>query len=301
MLNSMTGFSSKSLVITIKEQEHAHVTLNLKSLNSRFFEATCKMPHALGHLEIDFIKKFKTKLTRGTIFFNVHIANGAVLKSDISPNISAIAGYLKSVEKIKQELPVSGSVTISDILLLPNVFDMNDEPLDQKVINIIIDAIDKLIEEVIVARQKEGALLYKDIISRIEIIETNINLIEPRSNEVIQQKRALILENFKTLITQLGQVGQEFQAESCSSIFGQVEKLDIHEEIVRFNGHLDNIKFFLNSDILEKSKRLDFILQELFREINTITAKCADSIISNLAINIKVELEKMREQVQNIV
>ncbi len=128
-------------------------------------------------------------------------------------------------------------------------------------------------------------------------MKKEITAIEKRFKEqVIEHK-----EKLNTLMQELHADESELATARKTALYMALEKIDIHEEIVRFFSHLENLTLLLNSDDIEKGKRSDFTLQELAREINTITAKCSDARISQLAINIKVDIEKAREQVQNIV
>ena len=123
--------------------------------------------------------------------------------------------------------------------------------------------------------------------------------LEPRANVVMELKNAQL---FATLKTALAETNQETASDAQTTvIYNQLERMDIHEEIVRFKTHLDSLSAIIKADDIETGKKLDFTLQELFREINTIASKCNDSVISALSINTKVELEKSREQAQNIV
>jgi uncharacterized protein (TIGR00255 family) len=298
MLYSMTGFGSLEVTIVHPNGERSHIALTLKSLNSRFFEASCRLPSALQYLESDIVKKCKTKLMRGSIFFTLHVLNQGLIKGAVIPNKNHIEGYLSAIKAIQQEYCVPGEITIKNLISLPQVFESYDQPLSDAIIQAIMKGVDDLLEQVVQSRQVEGAKLYQDIAARVVVIREALQIIEPRSHELIAQKRASVIENFKAL---LSQINQEHLAEQTGSLFNQLERMDIHEELVRFKSHLETIDSVLTDQGHEKGKKLDFTLQELFRETNTLTVKCADSVIGRLGITLKVELEKAREQVQNIV
>lgn len=298
MLYSMTGFSSQTITICSDSGECSQVTLSLKSLNSRFFESNCKIAYALSHLETAITKKLKQKLIRGTVFFTMYLDNPGALQKTVVANASYVDGYIKAIQGLEKKYELAGELTINQLIMLPHVFDSTDESISSAITNQIMSAIDILIEELLSERKIEGEALSKDIRGRLLLMQQGLDIIEPRTLEVIEQKRTIILDNFKTLLTSLG---QEYTIDNYSSLFNQLERMDIHEEIIRFKSHIENIYSVLDADGLEKGKKLDFILQELFREINTMMAKCSDSSIARLGINIKVELEKAREQIQNIV
>ena len=297
MVYSMTGFAAKTLVIFPNTDNPVNISLSLKSLNSRFFETTNKLPYALNNFETDFIKLFKTRLVRGHIYFTIHASSQHLLSCTVKPNLDVIKGYLEAVENIKKEAHLQGNLSLNDLLELPNVFNVEEKDIDETSRKLIYDTVELLIDEVIEARKKEGISLKKDLEQRIAIIQHEIDSIEHAFNAVMEQQKALVSEELEGLETLHDDVAEPRR----QLLYSMLDKIDIHEEIVRFKSHLANFSAQLSSVSIEKGKKIDFTLQELAREINTIAAKCSDSTISGLAINIKVELEKAREQVQNIV
>lgn len=299
MVLSMTGFSSLDIVAPGNSKDtQARFTMTLKSLNSRFFEVNCKLPHMLTSLETDLIKLFKSKLYRGNVYFTIYLTNPNVLLSQVEPSLNTLSAYLKAIEKIQTNFPITGSLSVSDLINLPDVFSPQQQPLNQDTIDFIIDNTKMLIETLNQARIKEGNILAQDLWQRINNIRSFLKDIEPRAQIVMEQKKSQLLQMLNSVLSQEGQITPETQN---LVIYNQLDKIDIHEEIVRFNTHLDNFSSILQSSDYEKGKKIDFTLQELFREINTIASKCSDALISSKAIDIKVELEKAREQAQNIV
>jgi uncharacterized protein (TIGR00255 family) len=303
MVLSMTGFSS--LIITLPPQKNGaqskeiQLTITLKSLNSRFFETTCKLPYSLTQLETELIKRFKTKLYRGNIYFTIHMHNPNALTAAIQPSLQSVAGYLQALETIKNQFRLEGTLSLKDVIHLPNIFETCEEPLNEETVSRILQAVDTLIDALYETRNKEGQMLAQDLHQRVEVMRCYLGQVEPRANIVMEHKKNQLFASLKTL---LPEGAQESPSDiQCLSLYNQLDKIDIHEEIVRFKTHLDAFVCCIDSAEKEKGKKLDFTLQELFREINTITSKCSDALISSIGINIKVELEKAREQVQNIV
>lgn len=297
MIQSMTGFASKTLVIFPSAETPVNISLSLKALNSRFFETTCKLPFALNNFETDFIKLFKTRLQRGHIYFTIHASSQHILNCTVKPNLDVVQGYVDATQMITSKFNIQGTLTLNDIVTLPNVFNTEEQEIDEQSRKLIFQAVEQLIDEVVEARKKEGASLKKDLEQRTFTAQNEIDAIEKAFTALMEQQKAVVSEELEGLETV-----QEDIAESRRQVlYTMLDKIDIHEEIVRFKSHLSNFSSQLTSPSVEKGKKLDFTLQELAREINTIAAKCSDSTISGLAINIKVELEKAREQVQNIV
>ncbi len=305
MIVSMTGYSSTILALPKPAGESGSVqqinlSITLKTLNSRFFELNCKLPYSLSFLETELIKYFKSKLHRGNINFNIHMSDSSALTGTIEPSLGTIQAYLSSIERMKVTFSIAGQPSIDTLVMLPNVFQTKESPLNPEIIEEIMKAIYIITENCVHARIKEGQALAMDLKRRIEVIQECLNSLEPRAKVFFDQKKEQL---FAHLATVMKDTNQEAVTDSQTTlIYNQLEKIDIHEEIVRFKSHLANLlEIVTDSDEVENGKKIDFTLQELFREINTITSKCSDAQISNLAITIKVELEKAREQAQNIV
>lgn len=307
---SMTGFSSAILSVpllvpsdaqagTSSKSVSLQITVTLKSLNSRFFESTCKLPYALTHLETEIIKILKSKLHRGNIYFTLHMTNPHALTCVVEPSMGAIAGYISAIKHIQNNFNIAGQVTISDVIGLPHIFQTQDQQFDVTTTDFVLKAVNQLVDELYSTRLKEGEALAKDMHGRIANIRTALAKLEPRAIFVMEQKKQQILQNLEQL-AQNAEENKNLELQKLTA-YSQFEKLDIHEELVRFKTHAENLETTLNSKDIEKGKKLDFTLQELFREINTIASKCSDALISSLVIDIKVELEKAREQTQNIV
>lgn len=297
MIQSMTGFAAKTLILDVDSETKINLTISIKALNSRFFEANCKLPYIFNNLEQDFIKLLKDKLHRGHIYLTVHMSNQNLLKSTIEPANPVIQGYLDAINKIKTQFNITGELTIDNLLQIPEVFNVEEKDLDQNYIQQIFSIVNELITQVIAARKKEGSTLQKDLEKRIAIMQQEIDAIESAAHVLMEDRKANINQELNSLDLQ-EQDGADIRKQI---MYAALDKIDIHEEIIRFKSHLSNMLALLTTQDIEKGKRIDFTLQELGREINTIAAKCSDVSISSMAINIKVELEKAREQTQNIL
>jgi len=295
---SMTGFASKSFVITAASGERATVSMNLKSLNSRFFEASVKVPVMLSQLETTIIKQCKEQLRRGHIYFTLYLSNPNIFEGSIAPAMTVIDSYIKAINQIKNAHNISDDIKLDNILRLPNIFSKEEQPLDESITQLIMAAVTELIKDVIEERNAEGEKLAIDIAKRISNIEYEMDIITERAHVFIEEWKKKV----HATIQEIGADESLLINAQKNSLYSMLDKIDIHEEITRLKSHLTNlINTLQQPEQIEKGKRLDFTLQELGREINTITAKCSDSVISAHAINVKVEIEKIREQIQNIV
>jgi uncharacterized protein (TIGR00255 family) len=298
MLVSMTGFST----ITLHRGNAKYpfsLTLTLRSLNSRYLEVSCKLPFALQQLENECVKRIKENLIRGTVTLSVYVTNPAALKSTVNPSLPVIEGYVASIKTIQDKFSLPGSVTINDIIGLPNTFEMSEQPLDEETTSEFMRALDALLKSMLENRMQEGTQLERDVLKRLAILHDLIQKIESLSGDVVQHRKEELLKALKAL--------GDFDINAATDqqlqlIQHQLDRLDITEELVRFKTHLANAQNTIaDTSTIEKGKKLDFILQEMFREVNTIAAKCGDARISTNTISMKVELEKIREQLQNIV
>lgn len=296
MIRSMTGFAGKIITVPLADGK-VNLSISLKSLNSRFFEATCKLHYQLSNLETDFLKIMKEHLHRGHLYLTIHMNNQNLFKGAVEPSLKTIDGYIAAINQVKQKFSLPGELAVHDLFLLPNVFSVEEKEIDEKTKKIIIDTVEQLITELIAVQEKEGMNLKKDIVLRATSMEKEIATIEKASAHLIEAQKEKVSATLQDLAADENKLA-ELQKNAAYML---LEKMDINEEIVRFKSHLKSLSSTLESSDIEKGKRLDFTLQELGREINTIAAKCSDATIGSLAINVKVELEKAREQVQNIV
>ena len=297
MFLSMTGFAGKTEILKLSKGEQVSLFIELKTINSRFFEVTAKLPSALNSLEIKITNKLKDKLLRGRVFLSVRILenDGALLR--VTPSIKLLEEYLSALSDIKKRFKISGDLTISDVLNLPNIFSSQPVEFDTKAQNAVLKIVDDAIDELLNSRSVEGTQLKKDLDKRFDICGKKIAVIKKRFDAFVKEKK----DEMKTILVVHQKTGDEESKLKLDEIYSLLNKIDVHEEIVRFESHLKNAKKIIKDSDVEKGKRLDFVLQELLRESNTILAKCSDFEISTLSVDIKVELEKVREQAQNIV
>lgn len=293
----MTGFASKTFILMSPSGERSTISMNLKTLNSRFFETSIKLPQILSPLETICIKQCKENFRRGYIHFTVYVSNPNIFQGSIIPAIKTIDSYINAIEQIKDKYNIEQKLSLENILRLPNIFSQEEQQLDETFKEQIIQNLQELIDTALNERLIEGNALVIDIQKRMMIIKREMEIITQRAQEFVEEYKKKV----HAALQEISADDNLLANAQKSSLYGMLDKIDIHEEITRFNNHIEQFNNHIFSEEMEKGKRFDFILQELGREINTITAKCSDANISNHAINIKVEVEKIREQIQNIV
>jgi len=240
---SMTGFAHKSFLLTTPDGNKINVSMNLKTVNSRFFEVTCKLPYALSHLETKFIKKLKPELHRGKIYLTVYMNGSNLLQGDISPAISTVQAYQKAIATIQKNCNIPGNLSLDNILRLPNIFSIEENELDPEYVQRVMKELTDLINTVNKAREQEGTVLQKDLLQRVAIMHDEINAIEKAFSLAIEEQKKKVNETLQTL------EGDEssFAEARKNALYAILDKIDIHEEIVRFKSHLENLKQELSS------------------------------------------------------
>lgn len=298
MLASMTGFSNITVSLTSSTGTSLMLTCMLKSLNARFIEVNCKLPYALTHLETEIVKRLKISLMRGTLYVTVHINNPQALKADIIPAYQVIAGYVEALKAIQERYELPGTLTLAELIHLPHIFEVPDLLADAETSNQVLHVIDELAQELISVRLKEGALLEEDIRAHMKAVEAHVKMIQEKAVVAAQERREHMSQQLEAV---LKDAACELRDQQMQLLQLQLNRQEISEELVRCDAHIAHFFKILDAQGYEKGKKLDFTLQEISREVNTIASKAVRADIANLAIESKVELEKIREQVQNVL
>ena len=291
MIRSMTGYGRA--VQTIDGRE---ITVELRSVNNRYLDCTVKLPRMFSFAEDSVKNRVKAAVSRGKV--DVYIGVNAVQTADVqvAVNRPVLESYLAALRQIETEYGVRDDVTVMSLARLPDVFSVEKTQEDeQKLTQDILSVAEEAISRYNARRETEGAALEADLRGRAATILERVALVEQRSpatvaeyRERLRQKMQEVLQN--TAIDE-GRILQE------AAIYA--DRIAVDEETVRLRSHLAQL-----GDMLTKGgaigRKLDFLLQELNRETNTIGSKCNDLELSNIVVDMKAELEKIREQTQNI-
>lgn len=299
-MRSMTGFATYIASPTIGTK-NISIEVQLKSVNSKGCDVQFKMSSPLLAFEIDFIKYLKARFKRGTIIASIWLKNEDTHES--SEIVFDVAmKYYEQLEELRKKLNISHHTTVRDLVVLPGVVSSFEQALivskndEDSILDVVKQAADLLEIEL----EREGKGIHTTLTECLRVIERVFFEICSRVIVVTDLKRkkleAIALEAAKSFQTDIGYDNNAAMIE----VFRLLEKSDIAEEIQRFESHLKRIKELIDSSIHEKGRHADFIIQELFREANTIGAKCGDVEISHLLIAVKIELEKIREQLCNV-
>lgn len=291
MIKSMTGFGRATY-----ENEGREYLIEIKSVNNRFNDINIKMPRSLSYLEEKIKKEILKLITRGKIDLFVTFNNNSDKGKNIKLNTDIAKKYIDELRKLSKESNIIDNINIMDISKLPDVLNIKMEEDSEEIIEKeLMVALNEAIKSFIDMREKEGNKIKLDLENRIKIISDKINQISNISTglveEYIVKLEARIKELLKTDVIDESRLAQEVVIYS--------DKCSVEEEITRLKSHISQ---FLNltSENVAVGKKLDFLIQEMNRETNTIGSKANNLKITNLVVDIKTELEDIREQVQNI-
>lgn len=296
MITSMTGFANYAVVLLEQGDEQCVLDIEIKTFNSRFFEPTCKLPGVLGAYEMDVINRLKKSLVRGRVYCSVRVSGYSSLLEKQQFSSQRVTEYLQTAAILQDKFGVKGELQLHHVLAFPNLFVTERTVLSDDTIARFLKGIDTALEQVQISRRREGESLEADLRARFAKSATLIVDIEEATRQalVVQKERLSALQK-------RAQEGDEEAKVLVTDMYSTIDRMDVHEEVVRFNAHLSAIAGHFSTESDEKGRKFDFILQELVREINTIMSKCSSYNISAHGVDVKVELEKAREQVQNIV
>lgn len=287
----MTGYGKHEENINFVE-----IIAEVKSVNHRYFEPSIRLQRSYNYMDEQLRKLVCGYVSRGKVELAVLINNTKVGNSNIQLNAPMIEQCIKQLRDIAQNLDVNNALSISDILNIPDVFVINQDKIDNEGLLLGVKCVViKALENFLLMRVKEGEQLYNDINQRILSVQNMLVEIEEKSPQTVKNYKERIYSKINQLISSNDISEQRVLTEVALL----ADKVSVVEETVRISIHLENFINLLLSDE-PVGRKLDFLIQEINREVNTIGSKCQDVLIASIVIDMKSELEKIREQVQNI-
>lgn len=289
----MTGFGRGEF-----QDEKRNIIVEIKSVNHRYADVNVKMPRRYSFVEDKVKAKVKEEAKRGKLEVSIMVENLAESDLNIKLNKDVARQYLESLNELKETFDVDGSVTLQYLSSLPDVIkaipDVEDE---EEITKAILAAVGSALAGLEEMRAVEGEKLAKDLIAKGDTIKGLLDQIEKRAPEVPKAYAEKLKNRIEELLAGSVQVPQD-RIMLEAAIFA--DKCAIDEEITRLNSHIQQLKSIITQSTQPDGKKLDFLVQEMNREANTIGSKANDIEITNLMLQIKAEIEKVREQVQNI-
>ncbi|MBE6799920.1 MAG: YicC family protein [Ruminococcaceae bacterium] len=291
MIRSMTGFGRAQVSV-----EGYNITVEIRSVNNRYFDFYAKMPRTFSFLEEKVKTLLSTEISRGKVECSLQIETTADESVIVSINEPLAVGYVKAVEELAEKFDVKNDLTALSLARFSDILSITKAPVDEEDLwNKVQVPVKEALAEFIKMREIEGEKLKADVLSRAGLILENVSYIEERSPETVKAYSEKLLERMKTVLgdTQV----DEGRILTEAAIYA--DKVAVAEETVRLRSHIDQLHSMLDSNEAV-GRKLDFLVQEINREANTIGSKAQDVDIARRVIDIKAEVEKIREQIQNI-
>ena len=289
MLQSMTGFGNASI-----DSELGKISLDIKSLNSKNLDLNYSLNPMFRNIESDIRSILTTSLKRGKIDFKI---NFKISENNFNSNLNhdVIKSYIKDLKKITPGTLFDRAEFLKIAITLPNSIETSRPDLNQNLLDAIKELVKNAIKELIDFRIQEGISMEKDLLSNLEVIQNKLIHIEELIPERMNSIKKRLKKNLDTIKVEVDL--NRFEQE----LIYYLEKFDINEEIVRLKNHLIYFKTTLSESQIEKGKKLTFISQELGREINTIGSKSNNLPMQQAVVEMKNELEKIKEQLLNVL
>ncbi len=290
MIRSMTGFGNARLVKGKKT-----FTVEIRSLNQRYFDLQVRMPSELHALEPEIKELLQTEISRGkvTVFVGIEPSSS---NGELTVDEARAQFYVASLKKLAKRLKIKEDISIRDLLSFSDIFQVKKHEVDlKKTWQDLKPVVAKALKSFVISRAKEGKVIYQDMESRLRAIIKSVGHIQHKSAGLPEKYKQKLDRHVKELSGGLSLDQDRLVKETAI----MAERSDITEEVVRLLNHIDLFQKTLKEDN-DAGKRLDFVVQEMNREANTIASKCSDSGVASEVVEIKSELEKIREQIQNV-
>ncbi len=291
MIKSMTGFGRGEAA-----DDYRKITVELKSVNHRYLDINVKMPRKLNYFETAVRGMVKNGVSRGKV--DVFVTYEDLAERDVSVKYSPVLAreYLDYLETMAVDLSLDDDIRVSTLARFPEVLTMEEEPIDEdEVLALLETAFAEALERFVEVRVREGEQLREDLTEKLDHMLTNVDRVEEREPQIVAEYREKLNQKVHDLLADV----QIDESRIASEIVIFADKICTDEETVRLRSHIQAMRDALTEEE-DVGRKLDFLAQEMNREANTILSKANDLATSDIGIELKTEIEKIREQVQNI-
>lgn len=290
-VHSMTGFGRASV-----NNDGRDLSIEIKSVNHRFLDISVRTPKALSYLE-DIVRIcLQNSFTRGHFDVSVFYQNNRDDSKQVQADEALVNGYIGALKKIRHKYRLKNDIALSDVMKMNEVLKVVQSDEDQEAVCAMCEkAMDEASNMLLKMRKAEGSKLQSDLLIKLDRLENMLARVEARAPEAAAEGKEKLYARIKELLDG-SEVDQQRLAQEAAYL---ADKAAIDEEIVRLHSHIQHVREMIESDG-PAGRKLDFIIQEMNRETNTIGSKSGDLELTNLIIDMKSEIEKLREQVQNI-
>lgn len=292
MIRSMTGFGRAKYI-----NEGREYTAEIKAVNHKYSDISVRMPRSISYLEEKIKKEVSSKVARGKVEVNITFNNSSPIGKNIKINKEIAKTYIAQLNELISETDIRNDISAMSISKLPDVLEIQEDDDEEKIWNEIQNPLKEALESFIKMREIEGNKLCEDIKKRIEFISEKTDFISQNSTRLIEE----YVVKLETRIKEILKTDVIDQTRLAQEVVIYSDKCSIEEEVTRLKSHVLQFNELLNkNEFIVVGKRLDFIIQEMNRETNTIGSKSGSLDITNSVIDMKTELENIREQIQNI-
>ena len=293
MVKSMTGFGRCETEINGRA-----ITVEIKSVNHRYFEFSCRVTRGYSFLE-DKLKTFvNSRVARGKIDMFVSVGASDDVPCEVTVNHSLVSGYLTAMKEISDTYGIENDASVVSISRFPDVFTVSKAAVDEEQLTAdVLSAAGQALDSFIAMREAEGERMKADILGRAQTILGIVSEIEERSPQTVTEYETRLLDRIRQTLENLSVEVDEQRILTEVAVFA--DKVAVAEETVRLRSHFEQLSEFLERNE-PVGRKIDFIIQEMNREANTIGSKVQDAVLAHKVVDIKSEIEKIREQVQNI-
>lgn len=291
MIRSMTGYGRSQMIINGRD-----ILVEIRSVNHRYYEYNSRVPRAYNYIDEKLKALLKSGISRGKVDVSVTINNIEGRDTEVAINKGVAEGYINALRGVADELCVADDLTLSNLIRLPDVFIVQKTPDNEDEIwNDVSKVAEEALSRFVAMRETEGEKMRNDVLSKADFIIEMVGKVEELSPQTVENYRERLYRKLSEVLE--GKDIDQQRIVTEAAIFA--EKIAVDEETVRLRSHISQLRELVNSDE-SIGRKLDFIVQEMNREVNTIGSKAQDLNITKIVVDMKAELEKIREQIQNI-
>lgn len=291
MIKSMTGYGRYEI-----EEKERKVNVEISTVNHRYCDLSIRMPKALTHLEDEIRKCIKQFIARGKVEVSIYITSMSADDVEVVVNEPACTAYIEALRKIGTKLGLNDNIGMAEVMRLNDVITIQKKQADLEVIWPMIDqALRQALTQLVAMREKEGMILKNDLLEKADNMLRLVGELEYLSVEVVNTYKLKLEERISRLLEEIPV--DETRLAMEVALFA--DRAAIDEELTRLKSHVGQLKMILEEES-SIGRKLDFLMQEMNREANTIASKAGDYTITSYAVELKSEIEKIREQIQNI-
>ena len=291
MIRSMTGYGKQSLSVEKREYQ-----IEMKSVNHRYLDINIKLPKSISYLEDTIKKEISAKIKRGKIDVFITFENNSQEGKNITINKELAKLYIEQLKELAQEEKISSNIEVMDIAKFPDILTVKNNEEDETIQNELIEVVQGAISKIIEMKNIEGSKIEQDLLQRIDKIENKIMEISTKSTGLIEEYVVKLEKRIKEIL----KTEDIDKSRLAQEVVIYADKCSIEEEVTRLKSHIYQFRNLIANNNETIGKKIDFLIQEMNRETNTIGSKANNLEITNGVIDIKTELEDIREQIQNI-